>query len=378
MLNGRDLVIDTHSEVYPLLRSWATHEFWDFAAHEAVPGSVYVLGRQQLLACLEKVRRMCNDPSYVMVFCHAAEGSTALTEQCSRIMGIDDLITQRKLLLISGGELPESYPAMLYEHFLCCVTDYAHNLQQMHRCHEIFDRTHKPYRFLFLNGRNRPHRKYLRERFQQLGLLDHSLHTYLDGRSGPRGDFSLMQHGQELMTTATDIKTLPAQYEVDRYRGNQPRQDLARYFAKSDIFNHEWGEIYLQADAYIDTYFSVVTETVYEDPWSFRTEKIAKVLAQGHPWICAASAGWYRSLRNLGFRTFSGIIDESFDTIDDPQARMERIVTVTQDLCNQDLVDFLQQCENICKYNQQHLLEFSQQHRLAFPAQFSEFIKKHG
>jgi hypothetical protein len=44
----------------------------------------------------------------------------------------------------------------------------------------IFRITDKPYKFLFLNGRMRSHRKYLLERFQANGLLDQSLWTNLD------------------------------------------------------------------------------------------------------------------------------------------------------------------------------------------------------
>jgi hypothetical protein len=378
MLNGRNLVVDTLAEVYPLLKPSITHEFWDFASHDPVPDSIYVLGRRQVVECREKVRNMAQDPSYVMIFCNAAEGSNTLREQCQRVLQIDDLILQKKLLLISGGDLPENYTSLLYDHFLCCIVDYQHNLSQMKRLPEIFSKIDKPYRFLFLNGRGRPHRKYLLERFKQLDLLNHSLYTYLDGRGSGWRLLSLVDNGLELLSTPNIIRSLPAQYEVERYRENQIDPERAKYFAKSDIFNYEWGEIYLQAEPYIDTYFSIVTETVFEEPWSFRTEKIAKVLAQGHPWICATSRGWYRDLRNIGFRTFHHIIDESFDLVDHHQDRMERIVTVVQDLCGQDLGSFLAQCEDVCKYNQQHLIEFSQQHRLDFPSRFQEFVKHHG
>jgi hypothetical protein len=378
MLNDRNLVVDTLAEVYALLQPWRTHEFWDFANHEPIENSVYVLGRRQMVECQNKVRFMCSDSRYVMIFCNAAEGSTPLREQCSRVLNIEDLILSGRLLVISGGDLPDHYPYVTYEHFLCCILDYAVNREQMQRRSEIFDKTQKPYDFLFLNGRGRDHRRYLLERFRMLGLLERSLYTYLDGRGSGSRLLSVFQDGQELMKNTINIKTLPPQYEVSKYRDNLGIDTDKHYFAKTDIFNHEWGEIYLQAEPYIDTYFSVVTETVFEEPWSFRTEKIAKVLAQGHPWICATSRGWYRDLRRMGFRTFDHVIDESFDLIDDHRDRMERIVSVVNDLCQQDLVSFLAQCEDVCKYNQQHLIEFSQRHRLDFPDRFLEFIKQHG
>ena len=377
MLNGHNLVVDTLSEVYALLRPYVTHEFWDFASHEPVPDSVYVLGRRQLSDCLDKVRDMAQDPRFVVVFCNAAEGSVPLRDQCSKVLRIDDLIQQHRIRLISGGDLPPEYPAVVYEHLLCCILDYEHNIQQMARVDEIFNKVSKPYNFLFLNGRARPHRKYLLERFRQLGLLDRSIYTYLDSRGSASRILSTKHQDQELMSTPNEIRRLPAHYEVPRYRHNDIKTSDAAQFVKFDMFNNEWGEIYLQSEPYIDTYFSVVTETVFEQPWSFRTEKIAKALAQGHPWICAASRGWYRDLRDLGFQSFGHVIDESFDLIDDNQTRMERLVQIVDDLCQQDLRSFLAECESVCKYNQQHLIAFQKQHRNQFPEKFFQFTAKH-
>lgn len=374
MLNGRKLVVDTLSEVYRLMKPFIDAEFWDFASHDPVPGSVYILGRKQLVECTDKVRAMCMDSRYVMVFCNAAEGSNTLYEQCSRVLKIDDLITQGRLLLISGGDLPTEYPHVVYDHFLCCILDYADNLLEMQRLPEIFQKTNKPYDFLFLNGRGRSHRKYLLERFRMLNLLDRSIYTYLDGRGSGSRILSLQHQGKELMTTNNVIRALPSQYEVPRYQDNKITSSYPHQFAKNTIFGVEWGEIYLYANAYIDSYFSVVTETVFEQPWSFRTEKIAKVMAQGHPWICATSQGWYRDLRNLGFQTFQHIIDESFDQIDNHQDRMDRIIDVVKDLCRQDLSAFLSEAESICKYNQQYLIEFQIQHRKQFPDKFFQFL----
>ena len=143
------------------------------------------------------------------------------------------------------------------------------------------------------------------------------------------------------------------------------------------MFKGEWGEIYINADAYIDTYFSVVTETVFDYPYAFFTEKIAKPLAMGHPFIAVASQGFYQELHNLGFKTFDNVIDESFDQISNAQDRMDRIIAIVKDLCQQDLSSFLGACESICKYNQQHLLELVPQMRAKFPQRFFEFLAQY-
>ena len=131
------------------------------------------------------------------------------------------------------------------------------------------------------------------------------------------------------------VKILGPEYEFDFYQDKQQVADTG--YVKYELFNDQWGEIYLRAKPYLDTHFSLVTETVFEYPYSFRTEKIWKPIAMGHPWIAVSNRGYYRDMHNLGFKTFQHVIDESFDLIDHNPTRIERIATIIEDLCQQDL-----------------------------------------
>ena len=51
---------------------------------------------------------------------------------------------------------------------------------------------------------------------------------------------------------------------------------------------------------------------------------------------------------------------------------------IVQDLCAQDLASFLTSCEDVCKYNQQHLDEFTALTRRDFPKRFFQFLEQHG
>lgn len=380
MLNRRNLVIDTFSEVYNILLPWRTHEFWDFASHTPVPDSIYVLGRQQYLDNREKFCTLALDPRYIMVFGNSAEGSEPLVSQL-RGIGLEQLILDHKVLLITGGDLDSKYPYILHDHFLEKILDYDENVAAMQRSEEIYTHLDKPYDFLFLNGRSRPHRKYLWEQLKRRSLLDRSLWTMLDSRPIHRGwqhPFTLRENDVDIMSTTTPLQRLPREYEVEQFRdtviGKGP---LERTFVKSDLFNGLWGEIYLVPEVYRDTYFSLVTETVFDYPYSFRTEKIAKELVMGHPWICATSPGFYRDIRNLGFKTFGHLIDESFDSIANHQDRMDRIIDIVGDLCNNSLSSFLAAAREVCKYNQQHLIEMVPRIRSEFPTKFFNFINQH-
>ena len=66
----------------------------------------------------------------------------------------------------------------------------------------------------------------------------------------------------------------------------------------------------------------------------------------------------------------------SFDQIENNQHRLERIAQVVEDLCQQDLAKFLEECYTVCKYNQQHLAEMRVKVRQEFPERFFQFINE--
>jgi hypothetical protein len=191
--------------------------------------------------------------------------------------------------------------------------------------------------------------------------------------------FTFVEGDTNVMATPTPLQRLPDHYEVDRYRNPVFGPIVEdRSFLKQELFRLEWGEIYLEPAPYIDTYFSLITETVCaESTLSFRTEKTAKALAMGHPFIVATTPGFYRDLRNLGFRTFNDVIDESFDQIDNAQQRMDRIIDIVHDLCEQDLGSFLSACRDTCKYNQQHLSQLRENVNREFPQRFFQFVQQY-
>ena len=358
MLSNRKLVVDTFSEISDLLEPYIDAEFWNLEEHisagKFIPGAIYLIGRRQFHINIPTIRQLVDQAHIILS--NPAEGSDTLRMHCNSIWNVGDLIQDNKLLLIGGGDMDSSWPCLQYDSFLPKLLDYKENLEASSRVNEIYSKIEKPYKFLFLNGRSRGHRQYLINRFLNSNILKESIWSNLDSRNGP-------------------IQYLAAEYEVDQYAKNI--NATTDEFVKYALFNDEWGEIYLKAEPYIDTYFSVVTETVFNYPYSFRTEKIWKPIAIGHPFIAVANCGYYRDLHNLGFQTFGHVIDESFDSIENNQDRLERIAKIIEDLCQQDLASFLKECYNVCKYNQQHLTEMRQQVRLEFPNRFTQFIHKH-
>jgi uncharacterized protein YggL (DUF469 family) len=108
------------------------------------------------------------------------------------------------------------------------------------------------------------------------------------------------------------------------------------------LFGNTWGDAEVNPAPYIDTYFSVVTETIFDYPYTFRTEKIWKPMIMEHPFVAAANRGYYKDLHSAGFQTFGHLIDESFDQIDDPRDRADRIVDTVADICYNGAASFLE------------------------------------
>jgi hypothetical protein len=378
MLGNRRLVLDNFSEVIDLLRPLADEFFYDFEMVEPQPNSIYVIGRQQMINFPDKIRDMAMSGQYTIIFGNSAEGAWTLETQLKQLR-IEDLVRAKKMFVIAGAEMSSNYPCLTHEHFLPRILDYKETLSAQQHTDEIFQKHPKPYKFLFLNGRARPHRKYLYERLRRTGALDQALWTMLDAMPCVRRTFEFRENGIDIMATPTPLQHLPARYEVDRYRTPQFGPIVPdRSNLKQELFNHEWGEIYLEPAPYVDTYFSLVTETICaESVYSFRTEKIAKPLAMGHPFIAVSNTGFYHDLHHMGFKTFGHVIDETFDKIEHHQDRLNRIVEIVTDLCRQDLASFLAECYNTCKYNQQRLAELRDQVRQEFPNRFAQFVSQY-
>lgn len=366
------LVLDNFCEVFELLEPWADETFWDFANHEIIPGALYLVSQKEIRANKQKFRDAVENNLAQFIFSQPAEGSETLIGQC-HVLGITDLVKDGKVKLIGGGEMDSTWPYLFYASFMPKLLDYDENIHESARGNAIFTKTDKPYKFLFLNGRMRPHRKYLLERFTANELINSSIWTILDSRDSTSRHIKFIHNGKNMMNEVRPIHYLDPYYEVDRYCSRIGLQ-TGNTFVKYQLFDDTWGEIYLKAEPYIDTYFSLVTETVFEYPHSFLTEKIWKPIVMGHPFVVASNQGYYKSLHNQGYKTFGHLIDESFDNIETSQDRIERIAEVVEDLCSQDLSAFLSEAESVCKYNQQRYQEHRQEVRREFPNRFFNFV----
>jgi len=107
-------------------------------------------------------------------------------------------------------------------------------------------------------------------------------------------------------------------------------------FSDAGKLANAWGD---NVHLYNSSLISLVTETNFKDPFVFNTEKIFKPISYRHPFIMVGPARTLEYLKSLGYKTFSELWDESYDTIDIPLDRLTAIVNLCNDIRNLSVED---------------------------------------
>jgi hypothetical protein len=84
----------------------------------------------------------------------------------------------------------------------------------------------------------------------------------------------------------------------------------------------------------VDAFWHVVTETVFYYDKLHLTEKIFKPIVSKQPFMLLAAPGNLAYLKSYGFKTFDSVIDESYDTIQDNDARIDAVTKQLAWYCN--------------------------------------------
>lgn len=108
---------------------------------------------------------------------------------------------------------------------------------------------------------------------------------------------------------------------------------------------------------YNQTAYSIVTETNAENDFTFYTEKIVKPILAKRLFIVIAGYNYLKNLRSLGFKTFDGIIDESYDSIEDNITRYNAACREIQKLSLLPQQEVLDKIKPIVEHNKEVMLE---------------------
>lgn len=109
-------------------------------------------------------------------------------------------------------------------------------------------------------------------------------------------------------------------------------------------------------DIYNQTAYSLVCESQFENRWSFFTEKIIKPMLARRVFLVCSGRYFLRNLREWGFKTFDGIVDESYDAEYELGRRVEKLSNSMKKLCVQDQAAVYKQARPIIEHNYQLLM----------------------
>ena len=112
----------------------------------------------------------------------------------------------------------------------------------------------------------------------------------------------------------------------------------------------------LPLNIYNQTYYSIVAETTTENKYSQYTEKVAKPIIAGRPFVAFAGQHYLSNLRQLGFKTFASVVDESYDSIADLRERMQAAWHQVEWLCEQDPEHVYRELHDVLQHNRRHFL----------------------
>jgi hypothetical protein len=109
---------------------------------------------------------------------------------------------------------------------------------------------------------------------------------------------------------------------------------------------------------YTNAYFNLVLETHFDADGSggtFLTEKTFKPIKNGQPFVLVAPAGSLQCLRDLGYRTFDSVLDNSYDLETNNTQRWLKIKHALKQI-QQDPHGYFLRCWDDMQHNQQLFL----------------------
>jgi hypothetical protein len=187
----------------------------------------------------------------------------------------------------------------------------------------------RPHKFICLNRTMRSHRVAMAYCALKNNLLKDNIFTFLNSFGADSNSIcnTLMQfdisHEECEIYSKLIYKILP--YELDT-RGLSEQQRGGISISNT---RKEW---------YLNSYVSIVTETSFiQGRKPFISEKLWRPVMNLQPFILVGNYGTLRMIKDLGFKTFNSLIDESYDDVYDYKQRMNMIFKEINKLNNMSI-----------------------------------------
>lgn len=216
----------------------------------------------------------------------------------------------------------------------------------------------KTFTFDVLLGARRPHRDYIMLAFQHSELLSQSIVNYRE------------------LFVGTVIDEL-----TNQIHQLFPQPMIFPYVSPN--MNPEWEvstELYRAISAvapikiFENTKYSIVCETLYYGGGFFFSEKPSKAMFSKRVFVPISTANYIGKMRELGFKWFENILDDSFDSERDDINRWRLAMIQIQRLSNMDYDWVISQTQHIVEHNYQHMFDLQKQTQSKMKTMFIDAI----
>jgi hypothetical protein len=197
------------------------------------------------------------------------------------------------------------------------------------------------------------------DKLRQLGLLEQCIVNYFDG--APVDEKTRAMRKQQYPEYFFNYRS-PILNEIDNpifkakaFVGND-KINTCTPIPDSRFGRPTWVSQIITEQIYQQTYLSIVAETDAGDSVFFISEKIAKPLLIGHPFVVYGCKGYLAELHKIGFKTFGNWIDESYDSIDNKYDRARAVIDSVDkfaSLSDSKRIKISQEMQLVLQHNQQ-------------------------
>ena len=212
-------------------------------------------------------------------------------------------------------------------------------------------------KFIFQNSRWRKHRVSILCMLHATGLTEHGYISFAEAPKKANEKYYNQENPWE--NTFKDVCDFFQNEELQKIlqSGFDVKKELPLILDTTNFCENLTFHSSYRAQLYYFTnsYFSIVTETHYDTgKMNFLTEKTFKSILFKSPFLLVTTPGSLETLKQLGYKTFDGIIDESYDKELDNSKRMLLLGKEIERLCNLndgELQEFKNKCLTIVDYN---------------------------
>ena len=245
------------------------------------------------------------------------------------------------------NEYPKDKTYFNLQHFFSRITEYCHQ-EEFNKVKEktkIFDA---------LLGTSKPHRVFILENILKNGL---ELVSFVNiWKDSDNFGFNYRSKDLDNFEDPAVIDQTTIGYSMNIVTGMKNGYCLSQSIP-TEIYKNSW--------------YSIVAET-NTPPSEFFTEKTAKCFFAKRIFLFFGKQGQLKKLKELGYKTFNNIIDESYDEIENDMERWQSAFNEVIKLSKLDPLEVYYKAKDILEHNKQEVL--NQIKRLEL---LKEFLQKH-